>query len=176
VIIGYMAMQCYTHSMDKKQIYLGEIKTQLAFSARAFDEFLQSLNRVDTFAIFYHAHHFLIHTTNIDKLFDVKDTSERGRMLATIFAGSDIDLKPFRRLRNHLEHFDERLDAWIKNHDGHAFFDMNVMTGAKGFPQKAFLRAIDGHIFRFYGEDYDLDALQYEIEKISAALIASDKN
>jgi hypothetical protein len=162
--------------MDKKKIYLGEVETQVAFAARAFGEFVQSLDSGDTIAIFYHAHHFLIHATNIDKLLDVKSTSERGRALAAVFAGRGIDLKSFRRLRNHLEHFDERLDAWVKDHDGHTFFDMNVITGAKGFPKKAFLRAMDGHVFRFYGEHYDLDALHSEVEKISAALIAAGKD
>lgn len=160
--------------MDKSRIYLGEIEKQVAFSVRTFDEFVQALGNQDTFSIFYHVHHFLIHTTNIDKLLDVESTSERGRALASIFTGQSINLKPFRRLRNHLEHFDERLDAWVKRHDGHPFFDMNIITGTKGFPKEAFLRAIDGHIFRFYGEEYDLDELLSEIKLISAALAASN--
>jgi len=39
---------------------------------------------------------------------------------------------------------------------------MNIITGAKGFPKKAFLRAIDGDLFRFYGESYNLIEL-YEL-------------
>lgn len=158
--------------MDKSQVYFGEIEKQVAFSLRAFDEFVGALGSRDTFSIFYHVHHFLIHTTNIDKLLDVEGTSERGCALASIFPERSINLKPFRRLRNHLEHFDERLDAWIKHHDGHPFFDTNIITGTKGFPKKAFLRAIDGHVFRFLGEEYDLDELLSEVKIISAALAA----
>jgi hypothetical protein len=47
---------------------------------------------------------------------------------------------------------------------------MNIITGAKGFPTKAFLRAMDGHIFRFHGEEYDLLALHSEIQKISTLI------
>lgn len=56
---------------------------------------------------------------------------------------------------------------WVKNFDGQTFFDMNIVTGAKGFPSKAFLRAMDGYIFRFHGEEYDLLALHSELDKIS---------
>jgi hypothetical protein len=58
----------------------------------------------------------------------------------------------------------------VKNFSGHAFFDMTIITGAKGFPAKAFLRAMDGYIFRFHGEDYDLQALHSEVEKLAQLL------
>jgi hypothetical protein len=32
-----------------------------------------------------------------------------------------IDLKSFRKLRNHFEHFDERLDVWVADYNGHPF-------------------------------------------------------
>jgi len=156
--------------MDKAQIYLGEIQTQITFAKRAFNEYVRALAASDVVSVFYHAHHFLIHATNIDKLIDVDASSFRGKFLAPLFSCQAIDLKQFRRLRNHLEHFDERLDMWVKNFSGHAFFDMNIITGAKGFPIKAFLRAMDGHIFRFHGEDYDLDALYSEVETIAGLL------
>ena len=79
-----------------------------------------------------------------------------------------IDLKALRRLRNHLEHFDERLDNWVLHNEGKPFFDMNLVDGTLGFPEKAFLRAMDGDIFKFYGESYDLSELfsqLLEIEK-----------
>ena len=79
---------------------------------------------------------------------------------------------PFRRLRNHLEHFDERLDRWLREFDGHAFFDMNIMTGAKGFPERAFLRALDGEVFRFLGEDYNMTELYHTVLEIDRRLTA----
>ena len=83
---------------------------------------------------------------------------------------SGIDLKPIRRLRNHMEHFDERLDMWVANYDGHPFFDMNIVTGAKGFPAKAFLRALDGDTFKFHGEDYPLNLLRQMVEDLRIRL------
>src|SRR5262249_31224356 len=40
----------------------------------------------------------------------------------------------------------------------------------RGFPTNAFLRAMDGYIFRFHGEDYDLQALHSEVEKLALLL------
>jgi hypothetical protein len=47
---------------------------------------------------------------------------------------------------------------------------MNIITGALGFPNKTFFRAIDGHVFRFYSESYDLDLLRDEIDSIMRIL------
>jgi hypothetical protein len=47
---------------------------------------------------------------------------------------------------------------------------MNLVTGTKGFPQKAFLRALDNHIYKFHGEDYDLDQLYNQLLKIEKEL------
>jgi hypothetical protein len=107
--------------MEKTEIYLGEIQTQIDFAERAFQSYQQAMKESDVTSVFYHAHHFLIHATNIDKLIDTDVNSYRGQHLAQLFESKNIDLKQFRRLRNHLEHFDERLDMWVKNFDGHAF-------------------------------------------------------
>lgn len=40
-------------------------------------------------------------------------------------------------MRNHLEHFDERKDDWIKNHEGNTFFDLNFISGTKDFPARS---------------------------------------
>jgi hypothetical protein len=83
-----------------------------------------------------------------------------------------VNLKACRRLRNHLEHFDERLDLWIERYDGHAFFDRNIVTGAKGFPTKMFLRALDGHTFKSHGDDYDLDEIRGTVTQLAERLAA----
>jgi hypothetical protein len=83
---------------------------------------------------------------------------------------SGIELKHFRKLPNHLEHFDERLDRWVKEFDGHSFFDMNIMTGTKGFPDRAYLRSLDGEIFKFFGENYNMTELYNAVLEIDRRL------
>lgn len=159
--------------MEKWRIYIQEALCQIDFAKRSYKEFEQALLVDDTVEVFYRLHHFIIHVTNIDKLLDTKPSSHRARLLERHLSLKDIDLKLIRRLRNHLEHFDERLDVWVENHEGHAFFDMNIITGAKGFPDKIFLRALDEYTFKFYGEDFPLKPIFESIEKLNSQLLTA---
>jgi len=143
--------------MKKIDIYIGEIESQIQFSLLSYKNFEKSYAEKNIQETFMHIHHFLIHISNIDKILDVRKNSFRENILGEKITRAD--LKPFRRIRNHLEHFDERLDKWIKEYDEHPFFDMNFIQGTKGFPKKAFLRALDEKIMKFQGEDYDLESL-----------------
>ena len=160
--------------MDKAKIYLGEIHTQISFAKKSYDAYLVAKNKDDIPDMFLHIHHFVIHATNIDKLIDVSPLTFRGKILNGHLDMSGIDLKLFRKLRNHLEHFDERLDKWVKEFDGFPFFDMNLVTGAKGFPDRAFLRALDGNNFRFHGESYNLAELYEQIKTIEGRIGEGD--
>lgn len=156
--------------MDKWQIYIQEARTQLDFAKRSWFAFIDAESRSELVEMFLHLQHFLSHAAMVDTILDPKAGSTRGAILSTHLNLSGLDLKPFRRLRNHLEHFDERLDNWVAEYDGHPFFDMNLITGSKGFPTKAFLRALDAHTFKFHGEDYDLDLLYETIVAIESRL------
>ena len=156
--------------MNKWDIYLHEAKTQAEFGKRSYAAFRKAEEEGSVVKVFFHLHHFVVHAANIDRILDAKPCSERHAILDGHLDLSDVDLKPFRRLRNHLEHFDERLDRWIRDFDGHAFFDMNVITGAKGFPEKAFLRALDGNTFKFHGESYNLNELYEAVIEIDRRL------
>lgn len=159
--------------MDKWQIYIQEARTQIDFAKRSWLAFIDAEARNDLVDMFLHLQHFLSHTAMVDKILDPKTGSTRHAILMRHLNLSGLDLKAFRRLRNHLEHFDERLDNWVAEYDGFAFFDMNLITGTKGFPAKAFLRALDAHTYKFYGEDYDLDQLHKTLIAIESRLPAN---
>ncbi|MBA4391588.1 MAG: hypothetical protein C0399_11740 [Syntrophus sp. (in: bacteria)] len=157
--------------MDKWQVYTQEAQTQIEFAKSSWAAFLEAERQRNLFFdIFLHLQHFLSHAAIVDKILDPIKSSERYRLLEGHIDLSGVDLKPFRRLRNNLEHFDERLDRWVSEYDGYPFFDMNLVTGTKGFPKKAYLRALDGHIYKFHGEDYDLDQLYATIVAIGERL------
>lgn len=152
--------------MEKWRIYIGEARTQIDFAKKCYAAYLHGVKVNDVRETFFQLHHFIVHAVNVDKLLDAKPGSERAMILSGHLNLGGIDLKPFRRLRNHLEHFDERLDMWVSKYDGHPFFDMNIVTGARGFRQYAFLRALDGDVFMFHGEDYPLTLLHEQLLEI----------
>ena len=157
--------------MDKWQVYIMEAQTQIKFAMFSWASFLELERSEDTVLdIFLHLQHFLTHAAIVDKILDPVKGSVRYRVLAGYVDLSSIDLKQFRRLRNHLEHFDERLDRWVSEYDGKPFFDMNLVTGTKGFPKKAYIRALDGHTYKFHGEDYNLDKLYTALVTINERL------
>ncbi|HVO67764.1 MAG TPA: hypothetical protein VMT12_14905 [Syntrophales bacterium] len=156
--------------MEKWQVYLREAETQIDFAKRSYAAFRSAEASGVVEDVFFCLHHFVIHATNIDKILDTKPETERHGILSGHIDLSGINLKPFRRLCNHLEHFDERLDRWVREYDGHAFFDMNIVTGARGLPKKAFLRALDGDAFKFHGEDYNMTELYDSILEIERRL------
>lgn len=47
---------------------------------------------------------------------------------------------------------------------------MNIVTGAKGFPAKTFLRALDGNTFKFHGESYNMADLYPAVAEIDRRL------
>ncbi len=163
--------------MEKWRFYVDEALGEANLALQIWSEFLVAERQSDVAAVFQHLHHFLIHATNADKILDPKPTSERRRILDQAVNLDGINLKPWRKLRNHLEHFDERLDAWIERYHAksYPYFDQNIVTGTKGFPQDAYLRALDGHIFKFQGEDYDLDQLLVVLEQVVSRLNAASR-
>jgi hypothetical protein len=154
--------------MQKVTVYLQEVETQIKFAKVAYVQFEAFYANKEIANTFMTIHHFPIHISNIDKILDVTKNSFRKSILGSYF--QNVDLKQFRKMRNHLEHFDERMDDWIKNHDGHTFFDMNFITGTKGFPDKVFLRVLDGYILKFYGESYNLQELKLKLQELEEAL------
>lgn len=145
--------------MEKWKIYVREARTQIEFAKLSWLKFLEAEKNEDVKMIFHFLQHFLGHSANVDKILSPPQTNMRSQLLKEHVNLEQIDLKQFRKLRNHLEHFDERLDKWVSEYSGHAFFDMNLVTDAQGFPDKAFLRALDRHTYKFHGENYDLDHL-----------------
>lgn len=144
-------------TMRDIDIYIQEIKTQIEFAKFSYQSFLSAYSLKDTFQVFMHIHHFLIHVSNVEKILDTSKSPFRHQIIGNQI--TNVDLKPFKRVRNQFEHFDEKLDKWIKNNNGNTFFDMNFIKGTKGFPEKAFLRALDDKVLKFQGESYDLDRL-----------------
>jgi len=150
-------------------LYLQEIETQLQFASRCYDNYLLAKEGEKVEDIFFHIHHFVIHTSNVDKLLDKILNSFQGivgHLLKHSVDLTGIDFKSFRTLRNHLEHFEERLDAWFYLYAGGPILDMNLATSeTKGLPEERCLRLLrtDENVFIVLGERFDLAHLYSQV-------------
>jgi hypothetical protein len=163
-------MHTSRHTVKKADFYIQEAIAQSEYALLAYREYEKSMSAGDTKLVFYHLHHFVLHVTNIDKLIFPKGNSSRLEILQATQEKITIEIASIRRLRNHLEHFDERLDNYVKNYKGQAFFDCNIVTGCKGFPEKDFLRAINGNTYKFYGENFDLTEIHSHLAPLIQTL------
>lgn len=171
-----------------QSVYLGEVERQCAFALGALghlNRVLQLLQSGDLrepgahqFAqseVFRSIHSFLTHASNVSRLLWPPGSSrvreERGEILrrALNIADGDHPLKS-RRLRDHLEHFDERLDDWQRSSSRRNFVQDNI--GPWGL-----IAGIDeGDVMRWYdqvakrvifrGESFDLQALATAIDTL----------
>jgi hypothetical protein len=132
--------------------------------------------------VFRTIHSFLTHASNLSRLFwppqpamRQRESVEqfetrvprvrRGRNLrAALGLPDEGHILKDRRLRDHLEHFDERLDAWQAESERHNFVQDFIGPkngGIVGIEDTDMMRWFDPttNNFRFRGEEYDLQAL-----------------
>jgi hypothetical protein len=155
-------------------LFLNEIELQLDFAKESYNEYQTQKNKVssDSKQLFRAIHHFSIHAANISKLIDkvIKPVNSiKAMLLSSTIDHLDADLSPLRKLRNHLEHFEERLDAWHYLHSGQPILDMNIINSStKGLRVDECLRIMDieNDIIYILGEKFELNILYDLICKI----------
>jgi hypothetical protein len=156
-------------------LFLKEIGTQTKFAQNSFSAYQAEKIRKDSNMeeLFRHIHHFLIHSANVGKLLDKllsPPNSIRAYIIESVLQLKNINSGSLRGLRNHLEHFDERLDAWSYLYFGMPVFDMNVIDNStKGLPTERCLRLLNVNkdIFFILGEEYDLLEIYDKVSKVA---------
>jgi len=103
------------------RIYLLEVETQCDFALFAADQFMRSLQQLDQDSFWPAVQSFLVAAANVSKLLwpgrnrDPKKTQyaeARGRELRQFLDVTELSPLSSRKLRDHFEHFDERIDTW----------------------------------------------------------------
>lgn len=112
-------------------------------------------------------------------LWPVSTCRERGDYLITCLEVSESSPLKSRKLRNSIEHFDERLDNYFKKNIAGTIFPEYVGTTPKsdGVPVH-FFRAyfIDTGSFFLLGEEYNIPEIVKEISRIHTLLESSDRS
>lgn len=169
------------------KVYLGEFENQLHFAKVCYADYLRSKHYEDPNKyVFMHAHHFLSHCANIAKLLypEVREKNPgkeleikrwRSTVLSNIFGREQKDkLKNLVKVRNDLEHFDERIDEWVLGSKRHNFVDMNINDrgplSIAGVDGRDFFRNLEGGALTFAGRNYNLDELYNLVLSLEAQL------
>jgi hypothetical protein len=143
--------------------------------AEAFEETLLRV-KDDGVLFWYHLQAFLIASGNLSKLFwpGLKANKGRGEYLREFFNVEENSPLKDRRIRNHFEHFDERLDRWDSAECAKGFADEWVVFPGRPDPLKSgvspenCLRVfyVSDMCASFYGEKYQLRPVADEIDRI----------
>lgn len=136
--------------------------------------------------LFSAIHHFIVHVSNIIKilqpLINGKDQfkefkDDRSKSILRKYSNlpiipiSDIDI------RNDLEHFDERIDFWVRESKNKIFMDKSVGADCpnkyvSGIDMMDWFRHFDfnNKVLYFCGKKYDIAALYNYAQKVRSVL------
>ncbi len=170
--------------MDKKilSIFQREIERQYRFAIITFQDLQKKLQARDIDRIWYSIQSFLVAAGNVSKLLwpPSAHIPNRAKELKNSLGMDDSSPLAPRIFRNHLEHFDERLEDWVLSSKRKNFVDSNVgPTGMiSGIDPEDCLRNFDTtkNTINFRSDEYNLkpmvDAI---IELHGKALIEANK-
>jgi len=153
------------------EMSIREVITQAHFAEISYSHIDQKAANIND-AVFSSIHSFLSHCAMISKMLKANDRESFVKSIGFVLGISDDSIIHQRRFRNHLEHFDQRMQRWI----GKFATGANIGTyniGPKSAIQISnmiFVSHYDpnNHTFTFVDEDFDLSALYVEVQKIES--------
>jgi hypothetical protein len=165
-------------------IYLHELVAQCEYAVGSVNRMNQVLqNQGSPSEFFREASNFLQHSSAASRLLwppgsgnrrEKKRAKKRGKHLRTKVEIDDGEALKNRALRNHFEHFDERLDDWAetsphKNIVDNMIGPRNAIAG-DSVKDQDFMRLFDPATKRliFRGEPFDVQALVTSLTNIQA--------
>jgi len=157
-----------------QQIFLSEIEWQSAVALESMSRLRESLPNPPATAnqqlAFFFVQAFLVAAGNVSKLLWNEHWGEELRRMLNVKDDSPI---ADRTLRNHFEHFDERIERWAAKSTNHIFIDRSIFSGARGFTgvqRMDGLRNLNSSTLTisFWGEEYDLAKVENALKEVNA--------
>lgn len=157
------------------RVFVHEIETQSAFAFRALHQLRQALNVKDTRAVFFYAQALLGAAAMVSKLLwpSSPKIPDRGKILRELMGIPDESPLADKTMRNHFEHFDDRLDQWATASRRRNFVDSNIapLSAIRGVDPEDFLRNLDPTSLTLTfrgdtGDTYDLQAVETALSEI----------
>jgi len=151
------------------KLYILELNTQCNLSMLAINDLEMLVSKYNKNVkegyifddpIWYTIQNLLVCTANISKILWPQNNDERGLELRKLLKIDDKSPLASRKLRNHFEHFDERLKDWGQKADLNNFIDRYIgnVKNFKLIDIKNTFRCFDNYRWTvtFQGEEYQL--------------------
>ena len=154
------------------RLFLIELEHQCNFALMAYQDSRKSLECKDnTLArTWLSIHSLLLAAGNISKILWPSDNSasRRRSVLREKLGVSDQSPLKDRRMRNHFEHYDERLEEWGKENAGGMFLDSNIGSLGVNRVGGTRFRHFDpkGFVVSFGDEKYELEKIVTAVEEL----------
>ena len=104
---------------------IGEIVTQSKFAEKAADQLAKSSDSVEVWGSIQS---ILVAAANVSKILwpARKQYMARGKQLRELLGIDDNNLLSDRTLRNHFEHYDERIEDWFDSNNSAVYMDSRI--------------------------------------------------
>jgi hypothetical protein len=114
-----------------QHVLLGEIAFQAQFAAKAAERLPDCDEPFDAFEVWGAIQSILIAAANVSKLlWPAQSRSARGAALRALLGVDDSNPLSNRRLRNHFEHYDERIEDWMSTAPSATYIDQKIGPAA----------------------------------------------
>jgi hypothetical protein len=160
-----------------------QIKTQCEFALRANHSIEEAIKNRNGPEAFYGIQNLLNAAANIRKALwgsSAKTSGDRKPLRESVETDDNSIFATRAAVRNHNEHFDERIDRWGEESKHKNFLDLNVgpRRGLMGFEEIDIFRWYDPTTGEasFWGDTFNLRELMHEINRLyPLALRESEK-
>ena len=152
-------------------VFIGEIVLQSKIAELAAKRLSVIKDNFDQIGVWSSIQSILVAAGNVSKiLWPSTEYTERGEKLRELLKVDDSNILSDRSLRNHFEHYDERIEDWFKKQSSAVYSDLAVdpFKSIWGNVPTNQHRAYDPltQTLTFRGESFDLAAVLKELKEI----------
>jgi len=152
-------------------VFIGEIVLQSKIAELAAKRLSGIKDNFDQVEVWSSIQSILVAAGNVSKiLWPQKEYEARGKRLRELLKVDDNNILSDRSLRNHFEHYDDRIEKWFEGKSSAVYSDLAIdplKSMRRNFPTNHH-RAYDPltQTLTFRGESFDLGAVLKELKEI----------
>ena len=155
-----------------EMVFIGEIVLQSKIAELAAKRLSAIKDNFDQIEVWSSIQSILVAAGNVSKILWPQDKkyAVRGKRLRALLKVDDNNMLSDRSLRNHFEHYDDRIEKWFKGKSSAVYSDLAIdplKSMRRSFPTNHH-RAYDPltQTLTFRGESFDLAAVLKELKEI----------